>query len=333
MRSPIVAVSRESLARAAELLQNDQVCAFPTETVYGLGASALRAAAVERIYALKGRPRHNPLIVHVADTAAAARLAGGWPTQAAELARRFWPGPLTLVVPRGDAVPALVSAGLCTLALRVPAHLVALSLLRACGLPLAAPSANRSESVSPTTAVHVLQSLPDVPLILDGGPCPLGIESTVVDLVSTPPRLLRPGALPLRTLLMVLPELVLPTKEQSLGAPASDPSPRPAPGMMARHYAPRAPLWLLPSSALERERLLALPAPRGLLTYRPLPALRPLYSWIEQLADEPQAYAADLYSALHRLDDAGVASITALAPPESLDWHAIHDRLQRAAVR
>lgn len=346
MTDRLVAVGPEALLRAAALLQAEQVCAFPTETVYGLGGSALSEAAIERIYALKGRPKYNPLIVHVPDAAAAQQLAAGWPAVAQRLAQRFWPGPLTLVVPRGAAVPAIVSAGLPTMALRVPAHPVALSLLRAAQLPLAAPSANRSESVSPTTAAHVLRSLPEVPLILDGGPCNLGIESTVVDLTTTPPRLLRSGALPLRTLLGELPDLVLPAAAQSLGdgaeqaadAAKSDTTPRPAPGMMSRHYAPRAPLWLLEpeAAASQLDLFMAMPPPRGLLTYLPssaLPALSPHVSHIELLAAEPSAYAADLYAALHRLDESGVASIAAIAPPADLDWHAIHDRLRRAATR
>ena len=329
----VVQVDAESLARATTLLQRDEVCAFPTETVYGLGGSALSAAAVERIYELKGRPKFNPLIVHVPDAAAAAALAGSWPPLAARLAAQFWPGPLTMVVPRGPTVPSIVSAGRPTMALRVPAHPVALQLLRTAGLPLAAPSANRSESVSPTTAAHVLRSLPDVPLILDGGPCRLGIESTVVDLTTSPPRLLRSGALPLRSLLALLPDLVLPAAAQSLGDEASDHS-RAAPGMLSRHYAPRAALSLIEpdgAKALTPAQLQALPAPRGLLTYRPLPELAPHFHQIELLAEEPAAYAADLYAALHRLDDAGVASIAALAPPPGLDWHAITDRLGRAA--
>lgn len=326
----VAAPDAEGLARAAELLRAGDVVAFPTETVYGLGADATRAEAVARIYAQKGRPRHNPLIVHVADAAAAARLAGEWSEQAAALADRFWPGPLTLVVPRGPRIPDLVSAGLPTVALRVPAHPVALALLRSAGLPLAAPSANRSESISPTTAAHVLASLPAVPLVLDGGPCRLGIESTVVDLVSRPPRLLRPGALPLRELLAVLPDLAMPAMEPPPGAGTALPSP----GMMARHYAPAAPLTLLDpkeGEAALAERVAALPAPRGLLSYLPLPAVEALCARVELLPAEPAALGADLYAALHRLDDAGVAAIAALRPPASLDYLAIADRLTRAS--
>ena len=339
----VAAPDNDGLSRAAELLRQGDVVAFPTETVYGLGADATRAEAVERIYAHKGRPRHNPLIVHVADADAAARLAGGWSEQAAALASRFWPGPLTLVVPRGPRIPALVSAGLPTVALRVPAHPVALALRRTVELPLAAPSANRSESISPTTAAHVLASLPAVPLVLDGGPCRLGIESTVVDLVSRPPRLLRPGALPLRELLSVLPDLAMPPMPATptmTATPAIDEPPSgtgsalPSPGMMARHYAPRAPLTLLDPREGEAtliERVLALPAPRGLLSYLPLPAVEALCARVELLPAEPAALGADLYAALHRLDDAGVASIAALRPPASLDYLAIADRLTRAS--
>lgn len=331
---PIVPPTPEGLARAAALLRSGEVVAFPTETVYGLGADATRPAAIERIYTLKGRPRNNPLIVHVAEAAAAAGLAGAWSATARELAARFWPGPLTLVVPRGPRLPSLLSAGLPTVGLRVPAHPVALQLLRTVGLPLAAPSANRSESLSPTTAEHVLRSLPGVPLVLDGGPCWLGIESTVIDLCTSPPRLLRPGALPLRSLLSVLPELVLPTLERSLHA--EEAGALPAPGMLARHYAPRARLYLLDADPSDdgtrlQQAVQALPEPRGLLTYRPLPGLSALCTHVELLPAEPTALAADLFAALHRLDDAGVASIAALRPPAKLDYLAIADRLERAS--
>lgn len=347
---PVVAPDAAGLLRAAALLKSDQVCAFPTETVYGLGASALSTTAVERIYALKGRPKYNPLIVHVASAEAAEALAGAWPASAARLAAALWPGPLTMVVPRGPRIPAMVSAGRDTVALRVPAHPVALALLQACGLPLAAPSANRSESVSPTTAQHVARSLPAVPLILDGGPCQLGIESTVVDLTCSPPRLLRPGALPVRALRALLPDLEVPSLAASLGPePAAssqeeDTTARAAPGMMSRHYAPRAVLYLLPEAALQAKlsSLVAAASPAGhrrlgLLCYRSQPDLALHCAHVEQLPDDPLGYAADLYAALHRLDDAGVDVILAVRPPdtraEDADWLAITDRLQRAAAK
>ena len=325
MSDVIWPLSPAALARATALLQNDEVCAFPTETVYGLGASALSPAAIARIYALKGRPKNNPLIVHVPDAAAAERLAASWPAHARRLAARFWPGPLTLVVPRGAQIPAEVSAGRETVALRVPAHPVARALLEACGLPLAAPSANRSEQLSPTTAQHVLASLPAVPMILDGGPCRLGIESTVVDLTAAVPRLLRPGALPVVALRAELPDLAVPT--DAVSALAGD-APLASPGMMARHYAPRARLVLVQS--LDDTDVRTLPGPVGLLTHAPPP---PGFHPVERLPAEPLGYAADLYAALHRLDDAAVRTIVALAPPlsDGADWLAIHDRLRRAA--
>lgn len=323
--SPISAVDPESLGRAAALLQAGEVCAFPTETVYGLGADATSEASVLRIYALKGRPRHNPLIVHVPDIASAQRITTDWSPLADRLARRFWPGPLSVVLPRAACIPALVSAGLSTVAIRVPAHPVALALLRLSGRPLAAPSANRSESVSPTTAEHVLRSLPGVPMILDGGPCRLGIESTVIDLTQTPPRLLRPGALPLRLLLEEVPDLQLPgwVKESPQGALRS-------PGMLSRHYAPSAPLFLIRED--DGAAVATLPGPRGLIAHRLLPNVASLCADIELLPSTPEAYAVDLYAALHRLDDKQVRSIVVLRPDENNDWRAVIDRLDRAAV-
>ena len=178
----VVRADSDGLRRAAALLRADGVCAFPTETVYGLGANALSPAAISRIYRLKGRPAWNPLIVHAHHADHARSLTRTWPDLAGELARRFWPGPLTMVVERAAQVPGIVSAGSATVAIRVPAHPVALALLEECSLPLAAPSANRSEGLSPTRPEHVLRSLPEVPLVVDGGSCEFGIESTVLDL-------------------------------------------------------------------------------------------------------------------------------------------------------
>jgi len=315
-----------SIAQAAALVADGDVCAFPTETVYGLGADATQEAAVLRIYELKGRPRRNPLIVHVPDVAWAMRVCAAFPPLASRLAERHWPGPLSLVLPRGAHIPDIVSAGLPSVAVRVPAHPVALSLLRAARRPLAAPSANRSESVSPTTAEHVLRSLPGVPLILDGGPCPLGIESTVLDLTQPRPRLLRPGALPLRDLLSDVPDLELPSCHFD-----EVPGPLPSPGLLTRHYAPKATLHLV--SNPEARFVAGLPSPTGLLTHAPLPQLDGLCDVVERLPATPEAYAVDLYAALHRLDDQGMRSIVVLAPPRNEDWRAILDRLERAASK
>ncbi len=205
-----------AIREAAALLRAGHVVAFPTETVYGLGANALDPAAIERIYQAKGRPAYNPLIVHVADIAGARALTTSWPEAAVRLTEEFWPGPLTIILPKAAAIPPIVTAGLPNVAVRVPSHPVALALLQAAGLPLAAPSANRSEGLSPTTAEHVRGSLGGrIPLILDGGPTSVGIESTVIDLSGPVPRVLRPGMISLDTL-------------AGLWVRCRDPKPRPA---------------------------------------------------------------------------------------------------------
>ncbi len=197
-----------TIARAAEILRGGGLVAFPTETVYGLGANALDPAAVDRIYAAKGRPSFNPLIVHVADADHVLDVAAAWPDNAERLARAFWPGPLTLVLPKRPEVPSSVTAGLDTVAVRVPSHPVARALLVAAGIPIAAPSANRSSEVSPTTGAHVEKSLGDaVDLILDAGPTLVGIESTVVDLTFDPPAILRPGIITREDLALVIGEI------------------------------------------------------------------------------------------------------------------------------
>ncbi|MFG1602627.1 L-threonylcarbamoyladenylate synthase [Actinoplanes sp. NPDC049265] len=312
MTGEIVLPDAAGLARAAELLRAGSVVAFPTETVYGLGAHAFSEQAVAEIYRLKNRPSWNPLIVHVPTVAEARKLAAEWPGTADELADRFWPGPLTLVVRRAADLGG-VGAANDTIAIRVPAHDVALRLLEAAGLPLAAPSANRSESLSPTTAEHVVRSLPDVPLVLDGGACRWGIESTVLDVTGATPRLLRPGALSLRAIREVTGRVALPSEA------VLDGSARPSPGMSKRHYAPRARLVLV-------DEIINPDKSAGLLSVDERPDA-------EVLGDDPEEYAADLYAALHRLDDLGVATIIVQKPPATEDWLAVHDRLNRAAAR
>ncbi|MEV6344928.1 L-threonylcarbamoyladenylate synthase [Actinoplanes sp. NPDC051851] len=314
----VVRPDADGLRRAVEILRADSVVAFPTETVYGLGANAFSPRAVGEIYRLKNRPGWNPLIVHVATVEAARELAAEWPEHADALAGRFWPGPLTLVVRRAAHL-AGVGADNDTIAIRVPAHDVALRLLAASGLPLAAPSANRSESISPTTAEHVIRSLPDVPLVLDGGPCAWGIESTVLDLTTGVPTLLRPGALALRALRDATGAIALRDAETEDGAS------RPSPGMSKRHYAPRATVILTPDVADVDQSGLRLPV--GILTYEGSGS-----PGTEVLSANPREYAADLYAALHRLDDAGVATILVQEPPRTEDWLAVRDRLSRAAA-
>jgi L-threonylcarbamoyladenylate synthase len=313
----IVEPDADGLRRAVALLRGESVVAFPTETVYGLGAHAFSARAIAEVYRLKNRPSWNPLIVHVANVAAARALAQEWPDAANELAAQFWPGPLTLVVERARHLPE-VGAPTPTIAIRVPAHEVALRLLEACGLPLAAPSANRSEGISPTTAEHVLRSLPEVPLVLDGGPARWGIESTVLDLTTPAPTLLRPGALALRPLREVTGAIALPGE-------VADGTARPSPGMSRRHYAPKATVLLVDDvKAVDRG---GLAAPVAVLSYETADN----FDAAEVLSADPREYAADLYAALHRLDDAGVGTIIVQTPPDTEDWLAVRDRLARAA--
>ena len=238
------AAALAAYAESARVLRAGGLVAFPTETVYGLGARAFDERALARIFEAKGRPVHHPLIVHVEDEDQARTLAATWPEHAARLARAFWPGPLTLVVDRADAVPASVAGGAASVALRAPAHAVARGLLAALGEPIAAPSANRYQGLSPTIVAHVIKELGErVDLVLDGGPCEAGIESTVVDVRSASPRVLRPGALGLAELRAVVPDLRL------RGGSAGSGERRASPGMDERHYAPRARLVLAPNRA------------------------------------------------------------------------------------
>jgi len=292
-----------SLQRAAELIRAGRLVAFPTETVYGLGANALDAEAVARIFAAKGRPRTSPLIVHVASLEMARELAAAWPDSAEKLAGRYWPGPLTLVVPKCAIIPDIVTAGLPTVGLRMPAHPLALELIRAAGVPIAAPSANRFTELSPTAAEHVHRELADY--VLDGGPARVGIESTVLSLAAEP-LLLRPGVIPLPALEEIIGPVAI--------AEQPDVGPHASPGMHARHYRPHTPLYLLSAAA---------PSPPG------------RGAWLrigEEMPADPLAYAAALYDALHRLDSAGFDWIAVERPPDTPEWAGVLDRLRRAAA-
>lgn len=322
------------LGEAVERLAAGDVVAFPTETVYGLGANALNASAVARIFEAKGRPSTNPLIVHVGSIEHARQLVSHWPASADRLATRFWPGPLSLVLPKAACVPDIVTAGGSTVAVRMPAHPVALALVRAAGMPLAAPSANRSNSTSPTRAEHVLRSLNGrIGLILDGGPCSGGLESTVVDLSTSPPRVLRLGLISVEELSAALGEAVL--GPLSAAEPKTTAEPARSPGQLSRHYAPDAPLWIVPADALADRVQAATDGgqPIGLLVREGDFWGDPAADWVmERLPNDPTGYAAELYAALHRLDQAGVRSIVASAPPESDAWAAVWDRLRRAST-
>ncbi len=330
-----------SIAEAARALREGALVAFPTETVYGLGARALDERALGRVFAAKGRPAHHPLIAHVEGEDQARSLAASWPERASRLARAFWPGPLTLVVDRAPHVPAAMAAGADSIAVRAPAHAVALALIASLGEPVAAPSANRYQGLSPTTAAHVVKQLGErVDLVLDGGACSAGIESTVVDVRGPVTYVLRPGALSLAALRGVLGDVqVLPAS-----APASS-EPRPSPGMDARHYAPRARLVL--AATLEEAVRLASrlvgaagAAPHegggdvvGLLVHgAPAAVAAGPGVLVHALPADSQEYGRRLYAALHAMDDAGVQSIVVQAVPAGDAWWAVADRLQRAAA-
>ncbi|MCX6627936.1 MAG: L-threonylcarbamoyladenylate synthase [Candidatus Solibacter sp.] len=285
---------------AAELIRAGRLVAFPTETVYGLGANALDPAAVARIFAAKGRPRTSPLIVHVDSIEMARTLASEWCAAAELLARRYWPGPLTLVVPKRPQVPDIVTAGLPTVGLRMPAHPLALGLIRAAGVPIAGPSANRFTELSPTAAAHIPESLADY--TLDGGPARVGIESTVLSLVDTP-TLLRPGVIPITELEALIGPIV------QAAAPAE--GAHAAPGMHARHYRPATPLYLGTVPRAGKGTVLRLG---------------------HEMPADPQAYAAALYEMLHRLDAQALDWIAIEPPPDTPEWAGILDRLRRAVV-
>lgn len=293
---------------AADLLLAGKLVAFPTETVYGLGANALDSEAVQRIYIAKGRPAINPIIVHVADTSAAAGLVTHWSGLAQTLAEKFWPGPLTLVLPKSDLVPDIVTAGGSTVAIRVPSHPVALALLKACGVPVAAPSANLSMQLSPTRAEHVLKGLDGrISLILDGGPAPGGLESTVINLSVSPPILLRPGLISREE----IETQIGPISLTQSALPEADSVPLPAPGMMLRHYSPRTPLvigdWNLALNSVGAGKR------TGWLTYTGFQVSHSLLT-TRNMPSTPKEYAAELYSALHELDEAGLDLIVVECP-------------------
>ena len=305
-----------TIARAAEWIRAGRLVAFPTETVYGLGANALDPAAIRGVFRAKGRPASNPVIVHVPDPPGIVNVAAEWPATAARLAERFWPGPLTIVVPKASGVPDEVTAGGPTVAVRCPAHPVAQALLEAAGVPVAAPSANRSTGLSPTRAEHVLKSLGGrIDLVLDGGPCTGGIESTVVDVTGGVVRLLRPG-------LVTVPMLEEVVGTVEIGAKANGPAR--SPGQMEKHYSPRTRLRLVDGNDLVDDFLEAQSA--GLRA-----GVMSLYG-PGALPNEPAAYATELYHRLHELDAQGLDLILVELPPDTPDWAAVRDRLTRAAA-
>jgi L-threonylcarbamoyladenylate synthase len=298
----IVRADDEQMARAADVIRRGGLVAFPTETVYGLGANALDADAVARIYAAKQRPFASPLIVHVADEAMARSLTETWPETAELLAKKFWPGPLTVVLKKASIVPDIVTANLDSVGIRMPRHPVALKLIQLAGAPIAAPSANRFTEVSPTTAQHVLASLASsVDLILDGGATQVGIESTVVSLRRNPPVLLRPGMIGLHEL-----EHVTGVRWER---EADKPEIVESPGQHPRHYAPRTKFYVLDEGITMAEG-------RGRVIDMP---------------HDPVAYAACLYAEMRKADAEGWDWIAVRRTPELEEWDGIRDRLKRAS--
>ncbi len=319
------AADPELMRRAADTLRQGGVVAFPTETVYGLGASVFHEQAVAKVFEIKQRPRFDPLIVHVSASEQLSLVVEQISDTARALIARFWPGPLTLVLPKKAVVPDLVTAGLSTVAVRMPRHPVALELIRCLGTPVAAPSANRFGHTSPTTAQHVRDELATtVDLVLDGGPCSVGIESTIVSLVSDEPVLLRPGGLPLET----IEEVIGPLKRLS-GSMDGRVS---APGMLPNHYAPRTPLRLMAGRKIH-------PSPLhqkvGLLAFQEVPAPVSDFSAVEILSatGDLREAAARFFAALRRLDALGLECIVAEPVPNNGLGRAINDRLRRAATK
>jgi L-threonylcarbamoyladenylate synthase len=295
------------IAAAAQALRDGLLVVMPTETVYGLAANALNREAVQRVFQAKGRPADNPLIVHVADASAAREVSLSWPNEAQLLADRFWPGPLTLVLPKQPTVPDEVTAGMPTVAVRVPAHPVAKALIQAAGVPVAAPSANRFTQLSPTRAEDVDPLIAAAAFaVLDGGPCEVGIESTIVDLSGGRPKLLRPGAVSRAELEALIGVLQDPQTQDR------------APGLYPRHYAPKTPLRLA-FELTEKDAGLTLDSPKNPQQI--------------QLPSEPAGYACALYAALQALDRLGLPELVVQLPPRGAEWEAVHNRLGKAAFK
>jgi L-threonylcarbamoyladenylate synthase len=299
--------NKNEIEQAARIVREGGLVVFPTETVYGLGANALDASAVRKIYALKGRPATSPLIVHVASIEQARQLAAEWLPEAERLARQYWPGPLTIVVPKKTAIPDEVTAGLATVGLRMPRHPVALGLLRVAGVPIAAPSANRFTQLSPTTAEHVREAFgAETPFLLDGGPCEVGLESTVIAVTREGLEVLRPG---------------MAYVGNAVPAAASEGEAHRSPGQHRKHYSPKTRIVLVNRGHLPREG-------------------KGVYLWLEynasaagkqRMPEKPKEFAAVLYSTLHKFDQQGFDWIAVELPPDLPEWAAIRDRLVRAA--
>lgn len=309
-----------AIPRAAEVIKKGGIVAFPTETVYGLGADAFQPLAVARVFEIKGRPYFDPLIVHIARMDHLDRLVSEIPSNAEKLIERFWPGPLTVVLSKKEEVPEIVTSGLPTVAIRMPRHSMALSLIEESGCPIAAPSANRFGYISPTTADHVREQLGDqIDFILDGGPCEVGVESTIISFAGEKPALLRPGGVPPEEIEPIVGRLEVPSQEGKISAP----------GMLSRHYAPRTPIlirWSEENLGIFQGKKI------GLLSFRK-PGNMLIFHQVEVLSHKGdlREAAANLFSAIRRLDALKLDLIVAEPVPEVGLGRAIMDRLRRAS--
>lgn len=319
-----------AVQHAADLLRRGELVALPTETVYGLAANALDAKAVAKIYEVKGRPAHNPIIVHVASVEMAKRCVAAWPAAAEAFARSFWPGPLTLVLPRAADIPDRVTAGGDTVGVRWPSHPFIQAVIRACGFPLAAPSANLANQVSPTNAGHVRKQLGEkIALIVDGGQSQVGIESTVVDLTGAAPRVLRPGMIHEESLVAVVGNIQPPTANRQ-------PPTLRSPGQLRKHYSPKAKL-IVGSWRDEVElnaQLSTLNAQRSkthIIAHTHIPSGEG-FAGVSVIPHDAEAFARALYAELHRCDETDAELIVVEALPDTIEWRAIADRLNRAAA-
>lgn len=325
---------REAAEAAACRLRQGEAVVLPTETVYGLAANALDPLAVANIYQIKGRPSRNPLIVHVCSLEMARDCAGEWPEVATKLACAFWPGPLTMVVAKSKIIPNVVTAGGATVGLRWPDHPMFVAVLKACGFPLAAPSANRSNQVSPTAAEHVVRSLGDrCPMVVDGGNCNVGIESTVVDVSGDQLRVLRPGMIQVQAMETVLGrKIIADQRDEPRGDEEASGALR-SPGLLEIHYAPKAVLWLgrWQSELSLREAWEKCGPAQGKVAVIAHHILPVGFERVSVLPHDPEAYARGMYAEWHRCDELGYEFILLELPPNTPEWGGIHDRLKRAA--
>ncbi len=323
------ALFRTAVERAAELLRAGELVALPTETVYGLAANAFDENAVAKIFQAKGRPAQNPIIVHVGNLEMAQRCVADWPAMAEKLAKAFWPGPLTLVLRRSEKISKAITAGGETVGVRWPSHPFIQAVIQACDFPLAAPSANPSNQISPTNATHVKKSLGGkISLIVDGGQSQVGIESTVIDLTTQPPRLLRPGMIHAESLLAV-------TGELTMGFGESEEILR-SPGLLKKHYSPKAKLiiaeWKNEPELFRHVSNLSFPAARTQIIAHTQIPLSEKWGRVSVIPHDAEAFARAIYAELHQCDEAGAELIIVEALPNTNPWRAVKDRLQRAAA-